>query len=264
MQQTAAGALGTNYSKGKIFCSFYTKGEEIFNAVSHIAGAAFGLIAWALTLFFAYPDPAAMAAVSVFGASIVILYTMSALYHFLPDGRAKGIFRIFDHCTIYLLIAGTYTPYCVIALGGTAVGFWVLLVEWLCAAVGIAMNAAAMNNKVVKGISMALYFTMGWLAIFVFPPLISAISPPLAVAAPRRRHRLHGRHRVLCARPEGQMVPLGVAHLRSCGHRAAICKHPPAAALKQAVFSVSGGPRASFFCGRQANAPRLLVNLRAL
>ena len=177
MQQTAAGALGTNYSKGKIFCSFYTKGEEIFNAVSHIAGAAFGLIAWALTLFFAYPDPAAMAAVSVFGASIVILYTMSALYHFLPDGRAKGIFRIFDHCTIYLLIAGTYTPYCVIALGGTAVGFWVLLVEWLCAAVGIAMNAAAMNNKVVKGISMALYFTMGWLAIFVFPPLISAISP---------------------------------------------------------------------------------------
>ena len=118
-----------------------------------------------------------MAAVSVFGASIVILYTMSALYHFLPDGVAKGVFRIFDHCTIYLLIAGTYTPYCVIALGLSGAGLWVLVVEWACALIGITMNAIAMNNKVVKGISMALYFTMGWLALFVFPPLLSAISP---------------------------------------------------------------------------------------
>ena len=88
MQQTAAGALGAGVQKKGFFSSFYTKGEEIFNAVSHIAGALFGLIAWGVTLFFAYPDPSAMAAVSVFGASIVILYTMSALYHALPDGRA--------------------------------------------------------------------------------------------------------------------------------------------------------------------------------
>ena len=177
MQQTAAGALGAGVQKKGFFSSFYTKGEEIFNAVSHIAGALFGLIAWGVTLFFAYPDPSAMAAVSVFGASIVILYTMSALYHALPDGRAKCVFRIFDHCTIYLLIAGTYTPYCMIALHGTSLGLWVLIVEWLCALVGIAMNAVAMNNKVVKGVSMALYFTMGWLAVFVFPPIMEAISP---------------------------------------------------------------------------------------
>ena len=178
MQQTAAGALGAGVQKKGFFSSFYTKGEEIFNAVSHIAGALFGLIAWGVTLFFAYPDPSAMAAVSVFGASIVILYTMSALYHALPDGRAKGVFRIFDHCTIYLLIAGTYTPYCMIALHGTSLGLWVLVVEWLCALVGIAMNAVAMNNKIVKVVSMALYFTMGWLAIFVFPPLMEASPPP--------------------------------------------------------------------------------------
>lgn len=175
MQNTSSAVLGRVKKPG--FVSFYTKGEEIFNAVSHIAGAVLGLIAWGLTLFFAFPNTAAMTAVSVFGASIVILYTMSALYHFLPDGHAKGVFRIFDHCTIYLLIAGTYTPYCVIALGGTPTGLWVLIVEWACALVGITMNAIAMNNKVVKGISMALYFTMGWLAIFVFPPLLSAISP---------------------------------------------------------------------------------------
>ena len=175
MPNTASAVLGRR--KRPIFCSFYTKGEEIFNAVSHIAGAALGLVAWALTLFFAFPNGAAMAAVSVFGASIVILYTMSALYHFLADGVAKGVFRIFDHCTIYLLIAGTYTPYCVIALGLSGAGLWVLVVEWACALIGITMNAIAMNNKVVKGISMALYFTMGWLALFVFPPLLSAISP---------------------------------------------------------------------------------------
>lgn len=162
--------------KKKGFTSFYTKGEEIFNAVSHIVGGAMGLAFWAVALCFAYPSASAMIAVSVFGASIVILYTMSALYHFLPDGRAKGVFRIFDHCTIFLLIAGTYTPYCMIALGGTAVGFWVLTVEWLCAVTGITMNAIAMNNKVVKGISMALYFVMGWLALLFFPPLLKVVS----------------------------------------------------------------------------------------
>ena len=175
MQQTAAGALGAGVQKKGFFSSFYTKGEEIFNAVSHIAGALFGLIAWGLTLFFAYPDPAAMTAVSVFGASIVILYTMSALYHALPDGRAKGVFRIFDHCTIYLLIAGTYTPYCMIALHGTSLGLWVLIVEWLCALVGIAMNAVAMNNKIVKAVSMVLYVVTGWMALAVFPQLFAAV-----------------------------------------------------------------------------------------
>lgn len=158
------------------FCSFYTRGEEIFNAVSHIVGGAIGLIVWAIALALAYPSSSACLAVSVYGGSILILYTMSALYHFLPDGRAKGVFRIFDHCTIFLLIAGTYTPFCVLAVGGT-LGLWLLVGEWLCAAVGITMNAIAMNNKVIKGISMALYFTMGWVALILFPILLDKISP---------------------------------------------------------------------------------------
>lgn len=158
------------------FRSFYTRGEEIFNAVSHIVGGALGLIIWAIGLAFAYPSGANMAAMSVFGICIVILYTMSALYHFLPDGRAKGVFRIFDHCTIFLLIAGTYTPICVIALGGTAIGPWLLVGEWMCAAAGITMNAIAMQNKVIKGLSMALYFVMGWVAIFLLPFVLEYFS----------------------------------------------------------------------------------------
>ena len=157
------------------FLSFYTRGEEIFNAVSHIAGGGLALIFWAVLLWASYPDGVRMTAVSLFGFGAVTLYTMSALYHFLPDGRAKGVFRIFDHCTIFLLIAGTYSPYCMIALGGMA-GIVVFAVEWGCAAAGIVMNAVAMNNKIVKGVSMALYCVMGWMALFVLPQLVSALT----------------------------------------------------------------------------------------
>ena len=118
----------------------------------------------------------AMTAVSLFGFGAVTLYTMSALYHFLPDGRAKGVFRIFDHCTIFLLIAGTYSPYCLVALGGTAAGWIVFGLQWGCAIAGITMNAIAMNNKVVKAISMALYCVMGWMALAVFPQLYAALT----------------------------------------------------------------------------------------
>ncbi len=159
------------------FCSFYTRGEEIFNAVSHIAGGGIVVVFWAVAVALAYPSAAAMAAVSAFGACAALLYTMSALYHFLPNGRAKGVFRVFDHCTIFLLIAGTYTPFCVLAVGGRA-GFILLAFEWAAALAGVAMNAIAMKNKVVKAISMALYVVMGWAALAVVP--FAAVSPASA------------------------------------------------------------------------------------
>ncbi len=175
MQMTAVlPAKGTTTKDGRFF-SFYTKGEEIFNAVSHIAGGGLGLIFWIVLAVFSYPDPAALAAVSLFGFGAVTLYTMSALYHFLPDGKAKGVFRIFDHCTIFLLIAGTYSPFCLIALGGTTAGWIVFGLQWGCAAVGITMNAVAMNNKIVKAVSMVLYVVTGWMALAVFPQLFAAV-----------------------------------------------------------------------------------------
>ena len=162
------------------FCSLYSKGEEIFNAVSHIVGGGLGLVFWVVLTIFAYPSGVAIAGVSVFCFSIILLYTMSALYHFLPNGRAKGVFRVFDHCTIYLLIAGTYTPYCLIPFFGTAAGAWVLAAEWSMAAAGIVMNAVALNNKVVKALSMVLYMVMGWLAL-VFYPLAAGLMSPLSL-----------------------------------------------------------------------------------
>ncbi len=153
----------------------YSKGEEIFNAVSHIVGGAFGLGFWVVLGILAEGTVAKLA-VSAFGLGVVVLYTMSSLYHFLPRGTAKKVFRIFDHCTIFLLIAGTYTPYCLIPLYGLTVGWAVLGAQWVCAVWGITMNAIAMNNKVVKGISMALYVVMGWMAIAFLPALLPLVS----------------------------------------------------------------------------------------
>ena len=178
MQAVITPVKGTTVN-GK-FISFYTKGEEVFNAVSHIVGGGLGLVFWAVLAFLAYPDGMALAGVSLFGFGALALYTMSALYHFLPDGRAKGVFRVFDHCTIFLLIAGTYSPFCLIALGGTVEGWMVFGLQWGLAAVGIAMNAVAMNNKLVKGVSMALYVVLGWMALAVFPQLAAAL-PALAL-----------------------------------------------------------------------------------
>lgn len=176
MKETLAVSVYTPKRRGGAFPAFYSKGEEIFNAVSHIVGGAIGLAALVIGIIFAYPSAVAMAAVSVFGVCIIILYTMSALYHFLRGGRAKAVFRIFDHCTIFLLIAGTYTPFCLVALGGTALGTGILIAEWTMAVLGITGNAIAMNNKVIKGFSMAFYCIMGWLILIAFRPLYEALS----------------------------------------------------------------------------------------
>ncbi len=154
----------------------YTKGEEIFNAVSHIVGGAIGLAVWAALIYLAWGNAVRIVAVSAFGFGIVVLYTMSALYHFLPSGKGKRVFRIFDHCTIFLLIAGTYTPYCLIPLYGTTMGWTVLAVEWGIAVAGITMNAIAMNNIIIKSISMVFYVVGGWLAVIFLPMLLNTVS----------------------------------------------------------------------------------------
>ena len=160
----------------KGFQSFYSKGEEIFNAVSHIVGGALGLAALITLLIFAYPNAGYMASVAAFGVSVIVLYTMSALYHFLPRGGGKRVFRIFDHCTIFLLIAGTYTPFCVIALGLSTLGIIIIVIEWALAVLGITGNAIAMHNKVIKGISMAFYCIMGWLILIAFGELLQKLT----------------------------------------------------------------------------------------
>ena len=153
----------------------YTKGEEIFNAVSHIVGGAFGIIALILGLVFTIQeghDGWSILSVIIYGVSIILLYTMSSIYHFLRRNKAKRVFRIFDHCTIYLLIAGTYTGICVILLRHEWWGILLLILVWVAAIVGITFNAINMHKTSIKVLSMILYIVMGWCVIFLIVPLL--------------------------------------------------------------------------------------------
>ncbi len=156
----------------------YTRGEEIFNAVTHIVGGGFGIVVLVLGIVFASLKGNALSIISMilYGVSMIILYTMSSLYHFLRPLKAKRVFRIFDHCTIYLLIAGTYTPICLIAMHDNYIGYILLSIVWGSAILGITFNAINMYWKAVKIISMVLYLAMGWCVIFAVSPLIDAVG----------------------------------------------------------------------------------------
>lgn len=157
----------------------YTKGEEIFNAVSHIVGGGFGIVALVLGIVFSslYSDIYGLISMIVFGVSLILLYTMSSIYHFLNRNKAKKVFRIFDHCTIFLLIAGTYTPYCLVTLNTESGIGWILFaIVWLFTILGITFNAINMHHPVIKTLSMICYLAMGWCVIFALGPLLENLA----------------------------------------------------------------------------------------
>lgn len=157
----------------------YTKGEEIFNAVSHIVGGAFGIAALVLGVIFAaiFSNAYGVVSMTLFGATLILLYTMSAIYHFLRPNKAKKLFRIFDHCTIFLLIAGTYTPFCLVTLREVSYIGWVLFgIVWGLAILGIVFNAINMHHPVIKTLSMICYLGMGWCVIFALDTLLSNLA----------------------------------------------------------------------------------------
>lgn len=154
----------------------YTLGEEIFNSVSHGVGALLAVVGASVivTLAACFSDWLCVTACVVYGLSLVILYTMSTLYHAFPFEKVKKIFRIFDHASIFILIAGTYTPFCLLALRGNPRGLVVAGVVWLCAVVGIIMNAISLEKT--KKISLVLYVVMGWAIVFVLRDITAALS----------------------------------------------------------------------------------------
>lgn len=146
----------------------YTKGEEIFNMVSHIVGAVFGIVALVLCVIFSAIHHNAYAVVSscIYGVSMIVLYTMSSIYHGLnPNKKGKKVMQVLDHCTIYLLIAGSYTPFalCTFREYDAKIG-WILFGGiWAIAVLGIVLNA--IDLKRYKVFSMISYLAMGWAII---------------------------------------------------------------------------------------------------
>lgn len=152
----------------------YTLGEEIFNSVSHGTGGALAIAGTVVLIVCAalYADAWAVVSSCIYGASLIILYTMSTLYHAITNEKAKKFFRIMDHNTIFFLIAGTYTPMTLAFLHG-ALG-WVLFgVVWGAAIVGIVLNSIDLER--FRKPSVACYIAMGWVIVFAFKPLIEAI-----------------------------------------------------------------------------------------
>lgn len=147
----------------------YTKGEEIFNMTSHIVGAVLGIVATVLCIVFAAIRGNVYGIISgaIYGVTMIILYTMSSIYHGLsPKRYSKKVFQVLDHCSIFLLIAGSYTPFalCTIREYDLAPGWIIFGVIWAFAILGIVLNS--IDIKKFKVFSMICYLVMGWCIVF--------------------------------------------------------------------------------------------------
>ncbi len=161
----------------------YTKGEEIFNMTTHIVGAVLGVVATILCIIFAAVHGNGYGVVSgiVYGVSMILLYTTSSIYHGLsPKRTSKKVFQILDHCVIFLLIAGSYTPFalCTIRQYDPAWGWTIFGFIWLLAILGIVLNA--IDLKKFRVFSMIAYIAMGW-CIIIKASLLPEVLSPMAL-----------------------------------------------------------------------------------
>lgn len=156
----------------------YTRGEEIMNMVTHIVGGGVGVIIFILcTVVSALSkNPWSIVSSVIYGFSMVALYTVSSVYHGLKLNTGKRVMQIIDHCTIYMLIAGTYTPILLVGIRPhNPVVAWVVFgVQWGLAA--LAATLTAIDLKKYKVFSMICYIIMGWMIIFTIKPAIQALA----------------------------------------------------------------------------------------
>ena len=158
----------------------YTRGEEIMNMVTHIVGGGLGIITLLLALLLTVPtgkEPE-IASGLIYGSTMIALYAVSSIYHGLHPSTGKKVLQIIDHCTIYFLIAGTYTPILVCAIIPVypALGWGLLALEW-----GLAILAAtltAIDLQIYRTFSMICYIFMGWAIIFFLPQALTCLSVP--------------------------------------------------------------------------------------
>lgn len=153
----------------------YTLGEEIFSSVSHGVGTLLAVAATVLLIVFAaiHKNVYGVVGSAIYGATMIILYTMSTLYHSITAPRAKKVLRVIDHCSIFLLIAGTYTPICLCTLREYG-GIPLLCIIWAAALLGIALNAVALER--FRKVSIIFYVVMGLAVMVRMKTLISLLG----------------------------------------------------------------------------------------
>ena len=166
----------------------YSFKQERFNSISHFFGIPIGItvLITSFILFFIKLLPFTFfIGLIIFGFSTIILYFVSGYYHAKNREKEyqKKILRIIDHCTIYVLIAGTYTPICLYLMVINNIGLIMLIIQWSLAVIGIVINAVDLTNIYVKTISMILYLVMGWLIIFTGAQLLIPELPFILILA---------------------------------------------------------------------------------
>lgn len=160
----------------KIGLGFYTLGEEIANSITHGLGALLGIAGTVVLIVFAAlaHDPWKIVSVCVYSFTMIFLFTMSTLYHAINNKRAKQVFRVFDHTSIYLLIAGTYTPFTLVTLRNSGIWGWCIFgVVWGVTVLGIVLSAVSLER--FKVFEMTCYVASGWCIIVAMFPLIKAL-----------------------------------------------------------------------------------------
>lgn len=151
-------------------------GEELVNAITHGVGALLAIAGLVLLVVRAakYGTAINVVSVALFGTTMILLYLCSCLYHALADNKGKRVFQVLDHCTIFLLILGTYIPICLVNIGG-ALGWTLFGINTACALVGIVLTAV--NMKRWKKLSMVLYVVMGWMCLIALPSIYRSLTP---------------------------------------------------------------------------------------
>ena len=162
--------------KGTALKKLESKGEEIANFVSHTVGAGLAILGFIMLIIRAawFNNIPAIISYIVFSLGLIVLYTMSSIYHGLKPSKAKNVFEILDHSSIYFLIAASYTPFLVLGLK-SKMGITLLIIQWVICALGITFKAFFTGK--FKGISTVVYLIMGWMIVFSWNELISKVSP---------------------------------------------------------------------------------------
>ena len=153
----------------------YSKGEEIFNSITHGLGIVISLIGSGVIVTLAHinGDNTSVMASVIYSVSLCLLYTMSTLYHAFPFEKVKKVFKILDHSSIFLLIAGTYTPFMLLTLRGNTKGFIIFIINWTISLIGIILNS--INLQKFTKISLFLYVLTGWSILFVIKDVINCM-----------------------------------------------------------------------------------------
>ena len=174
----------------------YSMSEEIANSITHGIGMVLAIAALGILTAFAgvYGDVWHVVSVSIYGTTLVLLYTASTLYHSIQNPHAKSILQVLDHAAIYLLIAGTYTPFTLVSLRGPW-GWWLFGVIWGLAVLGVVLQLSFMRRW--RAVSLALYIGMGWVVVVAIKPLIVSVATGGIVFLVSGRAGLHDRHSVL-------------------------------------------------------------------